>query len=173
MTQAYASGQANAAPTLAPDALQAFLPQALPGGFTRTSLSSGTGGAMGMNASQAEADYQKGDARMTVTVVSMGAMGGIAAMAGAMGVQQSRQDADGYSRTSAVEGRVVTEEMSRASNHASYGVVGHGVSVSAEGSGISVDDAHAAVDAIGVPRVEAAAASAAPQQNAAAAPPKP
>jgi hypothetical protein len=155
MGEAYSNGAVNTA-AIDPTQLQGFLPQSLPGGFNQTSLSSGTGGAMGMNASQAEAVYERGDARMTVTVVHMGAMGGIASMAGAMGVQQSRQDADGYSRTNTVDGRVVTEEMSRSANHASYGVVGRGVALTAEGSGISVDEARAAVEAIGVQRLEAA-----------------
>ena len=143
--------------TMDPTRLQGFLPQSLPGGFAQTSLSSGSGGAMGMGASQAEAVYQRGDARMTVTVVHMGAMGGIAAMAGAMGVQESRQDADGYSRTNTVDGRVITEEMSRGSNHASYGVIGRGVAVTAQGNGVTIDEARAAVETIGVQRLEAAA----------------
>ncbi|MDX2276731.1 MAG: Yip1 family protein [Hyphomonadaceae bacterium] len=157
MGEAYSSGEVNVA-AIDPTQLQGFLPQALPGGFTQTSLSSGTGGAMGMNASQAEAVYTRGDARMTVTIVHMGAMGGLASMAGAMGVQQSRQDADGFSRTNTVDGRVITEELSRSANHASYGVVGRGVALTAEGSGITVEEARAAVEAIGVQRVEAATA---------------
>lgn len=157
MGDAYSSGEVQTA-AIDPTQLQSFLPQSLPGGFNQTSLSSGTGGAMGMNASQAEAVYERGDARMTVTLVHMGAMGGLASMAGAMGVQQSRQDADGYSRTNTVDGRVVTEEMSRSANHASYGVMGRGVALTAEGSGITVDEARAAVEAIGVQRVEAATA---------------
>lgn len=157
MGEAYSNGEVQTA-AIDPTQLQGYLPQSLPGGFERTSLSSGTGGAMGMNASQAEAVYERDSARMTVTVVHMGAMGGIASMAGAMGVQQSRQDEDGYSRTNTVDGRVINEEMSRSSNHASYGVVGRGVAVTAEGSGITVDEARAAVDAIGVQRLEAATA---------------
>jgi hypothetical protein len=159
MGEAYSNGEANVA-AIDPTQLQTYLPQSLPGGFTQTSLSSGAGGAMGMNASQAEAVYERGEARMTVTLVHMGAMGGLASMAGAMGVQQSRQDADGYSRTNTVDGRVVTEEMSRSANHASYGVMGRGVALTAEGSGISVDEARAAVEAIGVQRIEAATAQA-------------
>ncbi len=145
----------NTTPAIDPARLQGFLPQSLPGGFAQTSLSSSSSGAMGMNASQAEAEYQRGDARMTVTVVHMGAMGGIAAMAGSMNVQESSQDANGYSRTSTVNGRVISEQVDRASNHASYGVVGRGVALTAEGNGISIDEARAAVDTIGIDRVEA------------------
>lgn len=152
---AAAAAGGGGATAVDPTRLQGFLPQTLPGGFTQTSLSSASAGAMGMNASQAEAEYQRGDARMTVTVVHMGAMGGIASMAGAMNVQESSQDANGYTRTSTVNGRVISEQVNRASNSVTYGVVGRGVALTAEGSGITIDDARAAVDSIGIARVEA------------------
>ncbi len=87
----------------------------------------------------------------------MGQMGGLASMAGAMGVTETRQDADGYSRTNTVDGRVVTEEMSRSAGTASYGVVGRGVAVTAQGNGVSVDEVRGAVEAVGVQRLEAMA----------------
>lgn len=158
MGQAYSQGAGANTPPVDPTQLQALLPQSLPGGFAQTSLSSGTAGAMGMNTSQAEAVYQRGDARLTITIVHMGQMAGITAMAGAMGVQESRQDADGYSRANTVEGRLVTEEMSRSGNSASYAVVGRGVAITAQGNGVSVDEARAAVEAIGVQRAEALSA---------------
>jgi hypothetical protein len=156
MGQAAANGSGGAA-AIDPARLQGFLPQSLPGGFAQTSLSSSTAGALGMNTAQAEAEYQRGDARMSVTIIHMGAMGGIAAMAGAAGVQENRQDADGYSRTSTVDGRVYTEEMSRSGNRASYGVMGRGVAINVEGNGVTVDEARAAVETIGIARVENAA----------------
>ncbi|MGE0596467.1 MAG: Yip1 family protein [Hyphomonadaceae bacterium] len=148
---------ASAAQAVDPARLQAFLPQSLPGGFQQISSSASATGAMGVNASQAEAEYQNGDARMTVTVVHLGSMGGLTAMAGAMNVSESRQDADGYSRTNTVDGRVYSEEMSRSANTARFGIVGRGVAVTAEGAGITVDQARAAVETIGIARVEAAA----------------
>jgi Yip1 domain len=134
-----------------PASLQRYLPQSLPGGFALTSTSSG--GAVG--ASQAEGVYQNGGARITLTVMDMGAMGAFAAMAGAANVQQNSQNADGYSRTNTVDGRVVTEEVSQSGGSASYAVIGHGVSVSAEGNGgVTVDQVRAAVQAVGVERLE-------------------
>ncbi|MEZ5971412.1 MAG: Yip1 family protein [Hyphomonadaceae bacterium] len=134
-----------------PAQLASHLPQSLPGGFTLTSQSSG--GAMG--AASAEGVYENGNARLTLSVVHMGAMSGLAAIAGAANVQQNRQDANGYARTRTVEGRVITEEASNSAGTASYSVVGRGVAITAEGSGgVSIDQARAAVEAIGIERME-------------------
>jgi hypothetical protein len=154
MGEAYSAGSAGGA-AVDPTRLQAFLPQNLPGGFAQVSASSSSTGGMGVNASQAEAVYQRGDAHMTVTVVHMGAMGGLASMAGAMNVQENRQDANGYSRTNTVDGRVYTEEVNRANNSASYAVIGRGVAITAQGNGVTIDEARGAIETIGVQRVEA------------------
>ncbi|GAM98533.1 protein of unknown function DUF1282 [alpha proteobacterium U9-1i] len=144
-------GQQGAVRALSPDQMQALLPQGLPGGFTLASASA----SQAMGVTQAEGTYNRGDSSIRLTVVNMGEMGAIASMAGAMGVTESRQDADGYSRTNTVDGRVVTEQMSRGSNSASYGIVGRGVAVTADGNGVTVDEVRGAVEAIGVPRLEA------------------
>ncbi len=134
-----------------PMRLQEQLPQTLPGGFALASASS----ASAMGTAQAEGVYRNGDAGLTVTVVHMGAMGGIAAMAGAMNVQENRQDADGYARTQTIDGRMFTEEMSNSGGSVKYGVVGHGVAVTVEGTGgVTMDQARAAVETIGVQRLE-------------------
>ena len=148
--QAQAQAQGGAA-AIDPAQLQAQLPQALPGGFERTSVSSGSA----MGAAQAEADYQSGNARLTVTIIHMGAMGAVAGMAAGMNVQENRQDADGYARTQTVDGRVYTEEVHNNAGSVSYGVVGHGVAVTAEGSGgATIDQARGVVQAINVQSLE-------------------
>jgi hypothetical protein len=134
-----------------PARLQAQLPQTLPGGFTRTSLSSGSA----MGAASAEATYENGQARLDVSVVHMGAMGAMGAMAAAANVQQNRQDADGYSRTQTIDGRVYTEEVSNSAGSATYSVIGRGIAITAQGTGgVTLDQARAAVETIGVPRLE-------------------
>jgi hypothetical protein len=134
-----------------PTRLQAQLPQSLPGGFALTSQSSGS--AMGI--ANAEGTYQNGDARINVTITHMGAMGVMATAATGMNVQQNRQDANGYERTQTVDGRIYTEEVDNAARSASYGIVGRGVAVTAQGSnGVTLDQARAAVETIGVQRLE-------------------
>ena len=57
-----------------------------------------------------------------------------------MNVQQNEQNANGYSRTQTVNGRVITETVDNASRSASYGIVGRGVAVTAEGrGGVSIE----------------------------------
>lgn len=148
--EAISSGGGGAA-AIDPTRLQQQLPQTLPGGFTLTSTSSGSA----MGSSQAEAVYQSGDAQLTVTIVHMGAMGAIAGMAQGMNVQENRQDADGYARTQTINGRIYNEEVNTSGGYASYGVIGRGVAVSAQGSGgVTLDQARAAVETVDVERLE-------------------
>ncbi len=149
--QAEALANGAPLPAIDPARLQDQLPQSLPGGFTRTSLSSSSA----MGAAQAEGVYENGGARLDVTVMHMGAMGAMATLATAANVQENRQDADGYSRTRTVDGRVYNEEVSNSGGSASYGVIGRGVTITAEGrGGVTIDQARAVVEAIGVERLE-------------------
>ncbi|MGE3304009.1 MAG: Yip1 family protein [Hyphomonadaceae bacterium] len=151
--EAAQKGEATVA-AVDPASLQALLPEALPGGFARTSISSASTGAVG--AAQAEGEYARGEASITLQVMHLGAMGAMASMAGAMGVTANRQDADGYARTRTVNGRVVTEEASTSGGTAKYSVVGkNGAVITADGrGGASADDVKKAVEAIGIDRIE-------------------
>lgn len=154
--QAYGEGgQGQAAITIDPMQLQALLPESLPGGFTRTSISNASAGGGMAGAAGAEAEYTRGDARISIDVVHLGGLGGLASMATAMNVQSNREDENGYERVRTVDGRTVTESVNRASNSATYGVIGrNGATVTAEGTGVTVEELRAAVDAVGVGRVE-------------------
>lgn len=134
-----------------PMRLQEQLPQSLPGGFALNSVSSGSA----MGSSQAEAVYQNGDARLTVTIVHMGAMGALAGLAQGMNVQENRQDANGYARTQTIDGRIYNEEVDTSGGSATYGVIGRGVAVTAQGTGgVTLDQVRAAVETVGVQRLE-------------------
>ncbi len=148
--KAYSEGAAGAG-AVDPAQLAARLPQSLPGGFTLASQSSGAA----LGAANAEGVYQNGDARISLNLVHMGAMGALTAAAGAANVQQSRQDEDGYARTQTIDGRIITEEVSKSAGTARYGVVGAGLAVTAEASGgATIEQARAAVEALGVERLE-------------------
>jgi len=83
------------------------------------------------------------------------AMGALAGMAGAMNVQESSQNEYGYSRTQTGDGRVITENVDTSVGSASYGIVGRGVAVTADGSGgVSIEQVRAAVQTVGVERLE-------------------
>lgn len=138
-------------PAIDPARLQMQLPQSLPGGFALASASSSSA----MGSSQAEGVYRNGPAEMRVTIVHMGAIGAVAGMAASMNMQSNEQTADGYSRTQTIDGRVYAEEVNNTSRSATYGVVGRGVAVSVDGSnGVTLDQARAAVETIGVQRLE-------------------
>ncbi len=151
---------AGGAPVAAvdPEALKGLLPETLPGGFTRTEISTGSGAAVGMGVASADAKYASGDRTMNVSVVDVGAMGAIAGLAGAFGVQGSTENADGFERTRTVDGRMIMEKVSNVNRSASYGVmVSNRFMLTAEGSKVSLDDAKAAANAVGVARLEALA----------------
>lgn len=138
--------------------LKALLPESLPGGFARTEISAGSGGAAGVGVGSAEATYTNGERSITLTVADLGAMGALAGMAGAMNVQGSREDADGFERTRTVDGRLITEEVSRGSKTAKYGVVTKSrFTIGAEGRNVGLDEVKGAVEAVGIARVEALA----------------
>jgi hypothetical protein len=120
-------------------------------------VSSSSGGAAGMSAATAEATYTRGEAQIRITAVDMGAMGAMASMAGAMGVNANHEDANGYEKTATVNGRLITEELDRGAKSAKYAIVGkNGAALTADASGgASVDDAKAALAAINIERLEA------------------
>jgi hypothetical protein len=142
--------QGGSGVTIDPARVQAQLPQSLPGGFALASSSSSA--AMGM--SQAEGVYRSGEAELRLTVVQTGAMGALAGMATGMNVQENRQDGDGYARTQTIDGRIYSEEVDNKASSASYGVIGRGIAVTAEGTNITLDQARAAVETVGVQRLE-------------------
>ncbi|MBY0564290.1 MAG: YIP1 family protein [Hyphomonadaceae bacterium] len=150
MGQAMSEGGAAGAAS-DPNQLAARLPQSLPGGFTLSSSSNGS--AMGV--STAEAVYSNGSAQLSVTITDMGAMGAMAAMAGAANVQGSQQDANGYSRTQTVDGRLITEEVSTSDGSANYTVIGRGVAVAVNGSGgVTIEQARAAAESLNIQQLE-------------------
>jgi hypothetical protein len=137
-----------------PEKLKTFLPDQV-AGLPRTELSAASGGAAGVSGSNATAVYAKDGARVTVTVTDMAAMGALAGMASAMGVQSSNQTATGYEKIGKVGGRMTTEKWDSAGKNGTFGVlVADRFMVQAEGSGTSMDDLKSAVAAVGPDRLE-------------------
>ena len=76
--------------------MQELLPASI-GAFQRTATESMAMGPMG---STAEGTYTQGDKSFELRIVDMAGMGALAGLGAAIGVEQSREDADGYERTS-------------------------------------------------------------------------
>lgn len=149
--QAEAMQGAGGMTVVDPARVEAQLPQSLPGGFTLASASSSA--ALGL--AQGEGVYRSGDAELRVIVVQTNATGALIGAASGMNMHESSRSGGGYARTQTIDGRIYSEEVDTASRSASYGVVGRGVAVMAAGTnGVTLDQARAAVETIGVQRLE-------------------
>jgi hypothetical protein len=149
------SGEAG--PVTDPDVLKGYLPASV-AGYARGDVSASSGGAGGIEGSQADARYEKGDASIRLEVTDLGSAGALAGMASAFKVKSSRETGTGYEKVDTVGGRMTTESYDRTSKHGEYGVlVGERFMVQATGDGASMDELKAAVNAVGLPRLEALA----------------
>ena len=143
---------------IAPDDLKSLLPATLSGGFARTDTSTASGGAAGFDFGNAKAVYAKGDARITLSLTDMGAIGALAALGSAFGANASEETATSYSKMGQVDGRMTMEEFNRETGVGKFAVIaGDRVMVEAEGSGASMDALKSAVGSIDLGQVEALA----------------
>jgi Yip1-like protein len=143
---------------IAPDDLKSLLPATLSGGFRRTDTSTASGGAAGFDFGNAKAVYAKGDARITLSLTDMGAIGALAALGSAFGANTSEETATSYSKMGQVDGRMTMEEFNRDTSVGKFAVIaGDRVMVEAEGSGASMDALKSAVGSIDLGQVEALA----------------
>ena len=128
--------------SVAAEQLRALLPEAI-GNMQRTAISASRTGAMGVQISEATAEYAEkdGSGRISVEIQDMAAMSGMMAMAGAFGMDQSRETDSGYERTFTRDGRLVSEEWNSTSNRGKYSVmVGNRFRLEASGRVDSIDD---------------------------------
>lgn len=140
-----------------PSLLKAYLPADV-AGFTRTEVTTGSGGAGGVTGSQAEGIYTKGDASIRLSVTDLGAAGALAGMAGAFNVESSTESDGKYEKVGKVDGRMTTESYNATSKHGEYSVlVGDRFMVAAEGDGVRIEELKAAVASVGPARLEALA----------------
>lgn len=150
----------DAGPVTDSDTLKAYLPASV-AGFTRGEVSSSTGGVAGIEGSQAEANYAKGDATLTLKVTDVGQAGALASLAGAVNAKSSKETATGYEKMGVVNGRMTQERYDRQAKSGEYSVmVGERFMVEASGDGVTMEELKAAVEAVGIPRLEAAAKAA-------------
>ena len=145
-TEKFARQMEDAASGKVPPVPAAKLQELLPAtinGFARSETSSGSVGQLG---SSAEGRYESGDKRIVLKIVDMSALGAVAGMGAAMGVEQNREDADSYEKTGVVDGQMRIEEWNRTSGQGRYAVmVDNRFMVEAQGNPGSVDELKAAV----------------------------
>lgn len=125
-------------------ALQALLPSSI-GNYARTAQQSTAVGGMG----NVEGTYESGDNRFDLRITDTNALGALAGMGVAMGMEQSRQDAEGYEKTGVVDGRMQTEKWNKPGNRGTFGImVGERFMVEAEGTVPGIDVLKAAVASV-------------------------
>lgn len=122
-------------------------PDSLPGGFSRQSIS----GAQRGGISRADAVYRDGAATLSVSIIQFGSEVDPAAFAALLAVRDDGVVEGGYDRTQSIDGRFYAEEVRATSSR--YVVIGRGVVMIARG-GVTMDQARAAVETIGLDRLE-------------------
>lgn len=125
--------------------MQDMLPGSI-GVYQRTATESA---AMGQMGSQASATYEAEENSFRLKIVDMSAMGALAGMGAALGVEQSREDADGYERTQTIDGQIRTEAWDNNDKSGKYSViVANRFLVEAEGSAANIDELKTAVGTV-------------------------
>ncbi len=124
---------------LAPERLQAFVPESL-AGLPRTTLSVERNGAMGMQVAQAQATFANDVGRVIdLQITDAGSAKGILALAGMASLEEDQTTDHGFSKTYTVDGRMVHEEWDN-SGHGEYmQVVGERFTVKVSGNVESID----------------------------------
>lgn len=149
------SGTSGTVEALAPDQIKGFLPDSL-GDLKRTSVSAERNNAMGMQISQASADY-RGDnnQHISLEVSDTGGAKGFMAMAAAMAPEEEKQTEHGYEKTYTADGNMVHETWDDQSKSGEYSVVvGKRFTVKATGNTDSIDQLKQAVASIDLGKLE-------------------
>jgi len=149
------SGSNGQVEALAPDQIKAFLPDSL-GDLKRTSISAERNGAMGMQVSEASAEYSGGsNQRVTLEVSDTGGAKGFIAMAAAMAPEEEKETDQGYEKTYSAGGNLVHEEWNSQDNSGEYSViVGKHFTVKARGNVDNIDQLKKAVASVDLTRLE-------------------
>ena len=140
---------------LAPDQIKAFLPDSL-GSLKRSSLSAERNSAMGMQISQATANYAADNGQhVTLEVSDTGGAKGFMSLAAAMAPEEEKQTDHGYEKTYSADGNLVHEEWDTQSKYGEYSVVvGTRFTVKANGNVDSIDQLKQAVASIDLGKLE-------------------
>jgi hypothetical protein len=149
------SGTNGTVEALAPDQIKGFLPDSL-GDLKRTSVSAERNNAMGMQISQASADYRGDNNRhVSLEVSDTGGAKGFIAMAAAMAPEAEKQTEHGYEKTYTADGNLVHEAWDNQSRSGEYSVVvGKRFRVKATGGADSIDQLKQAVASIDLGKLE-------------------
>jgi hypothetical protein len=140
--EAASKGEIKAVDT---EALQALLPASV-AGMPRTALETNAMGDMGKGIS---ATYEAGGKRVEISIVDSAGLGALAGLGAAMGMEQSREDADGFERTTTKGGQLQIEEWNNSARRGSYTrQVASRFMVKVDGDAASIDELKAVASSI-------------------------
>lgn len=143
------------------DQIKGYLPETL-AGLPRTNISAERNGAMGLQVSEASADYSDGAGRnLRLEITDTGGAQGFVALASWAQVEQEREWQGGYERDYRADGRMIHERWDGASGSGEYGVVvGKRFMVEVSGNAANIDELKSALaSGVNLGALESAAAS--------------
>lgn len=140
---------------LAPDQIKAFLPDSI-GNLKRGSLSARSSHAMGMQVSEAQAEYAgEHEQRFTLEITDTGGAKRFIAMAAAMAPEEEKETDHGYEKTYSADGNMIQEEWNSQSKSGEYSiVVGKRFTVKASGNVDGIEQLKQAVSSIDLGKLE-------------------
>ncbi len=138
---------------LEPDRLRPFLPRTLLG-MSRGETSAERNGALGMQISEARADYIGDGRSLSLQITDTGAAKGLLGLANMVGVEGEHQSGDGYDKTYRQDGRLIQEKWD-GENGEYMIVLGERFTVQLNGQGISIDELKAALNDLDLGSLEA------------------
>ena len=152
--------------SLEPEQLKSFLPGSL-AGLPRTAISASRESGMGMQITNASADYANEDKsqRISIKVSDTPMMARMGALAQMVRSESSSENEDGYGKSYSRNGRQIEEEWNHRSGRGKYSVmVGSRFNVSAEGTAERFEQIQAAAESVDLAQLEALAKAGAQQQ---------
>lgn len=149
------TGNDGSVEALSADQVKAFIPDSVLG-LKRSGLSAQRTNAMGMQVTEASADYGDDNGkRISLQIADAGTTKGLMAMAAAMAPEQESQTEHGYDKTYTADGRMVHEAWDNASKSGEFSVVvGKRFTVKASGDAGSIDELKQAVASVDLAKLE-------------------
>jgi hypothetical protein len=135
------------------EVLRPLVPQSF-AGLQRTSSNAERSGLGAISVSKAEATYGEGDRRVSLEIVDSGGMSGLVGLAGWANVQQASESADGFERTTTVNGRLTHEKSSKSGTNEFGVIIGERFLVNASSRSVDLDGLKAAVSGLDLAKLE-------------------